>query len=131
MPSPISPSTSARAATRPVTWFDREMQVVCDTANQLGLPVAVHAGTGARLQAGHRLRGTKRRARVGADQLCRRSRPLRAAEGSPQPPWGTSAPSSAPAPGSPHTLGWAPDDRIRVAPGSASLQGLDLLGATV
>ncbi len=27
-----------------VTWFDQEMQVLCDTAAQLGLPVAVHTG---------------------------------------------------------------------------------------
>ncbi len=27
-----------------VTWFDHEMQVLCDTAAQLGLPVAVHTG---------------------------------------------------------------------------------------
>jgi imidazolonepropionase-like amidohydrolase len=27
-----------------VTWFDHEMQVLCDTATQLGLPVAVHTG---------------------------------------------------------------------------------------
>ena len=27
-----------------VTWFDHEMQALCDTAAQLGLPVAVHTG---------------------------------------------------------------------------------------
>ncbi|MDA8355664.1 MAG: amidohydrolase family protein [Actinomycetota bacterium] len=27
-----------------VTWFDHEMQVLCDTAAQVGLPVAVHTG---------------------------------------------------------------------------------------
>jgi imidazolonepropionase-like amidohydrolase len=27
-----------------VTWFDEEMQAVCDTAAQLGMPVAVHTG---------------------------------------------------------------------------------------
>ena len=27
-----------------LTWFDHEMQVLCDTAAQLGLPVAVHTG---------------------------------------------------------------------------------------
>ncbi|MHB8218908.1 MAG: metal-dependent hydrolase family protein [Acidimicrobiales bacterium] len=30
-----------------VTWFDQEMHVLCDTAAQLGLPVAVHTGAAA------------------------------------------------------------------------------------
>lgn len=33
MPAPIPPSTSTPAVTRPVTWFDHGMQVLCDTAS--------------------------------------------------------------------------------------------------
>ncbi|MGH9055923.1 MAG: amidohydrolase family protein, partial [Acidimicrobiales bacterium] len=43
-----------------VTWFDPEMQVLCDTAAQLGLPVAVHTGAAA---------GCKQAIRCGARSL--------------------------------------------------------------